>query len=371
MRLTSGRNAIGDDAPATWLDDQAPGSRPGGIIRQHAGAAVAGVLCLALVAVPVSWVLASSGPAPRADHSVKIGAAEHRVIAALSATIDSGSFNMIYSEQPTTAPTSSSGVTTTTCPSFPIMQAPGDGSGATSGKGMAVMCPQSILPGMAISGQGTIDINPFAMVASSNVPGIGPVTLRDNGTDVWEIGGGDYGLSPGSSDTGPGSSLSGFAGLVEGTLGPRQGALAMKGLASPTGYLELDENAITSADQVGTGVVDGVPVTVYQVTLNPSQEAHVAGTTPDEATALRDALAVLDQQGYVGTTVKVSIDGGGFIRQTMSVAKFSDGATQTSELTLSDFGCAGAVLMPGQSGSSSPPSGCSSPDSVTTTTPPP
>ncbi len=175
MRLTSGKNAIDDDAPATWLDDQAPGSRQGGIVRRHAGAAVAGVLCLALVAVPVSWVLASSGPAPRADHSVKIGAAEHRVIAALSATIDSGSFNMIYSEQPTTAPTSSAGVTTTTCPSLPILQAPGDGSGATPGKGMAVMCPESVSPGMAISGQGTIDINPFAMVASSNVPGIGPL----------------------------------------------------------------------------------------------------------------------------------------------------------------------------------------------------
>jgi hypothetical protein len=364
MRPVSGRNAADDDASTTWLDDQAGRPRAGGVIRRHVGAVAAGVLCLALVAVPVSWVLATSGPAPHADHTVKIGAAEHRVIAALSATIDSGSFNMVYSEQPSTAPTGSAGATTTTCPTFPMKQASPDGPSMQTG----LECSSPMLQGIAISGQGTIDINPFAMVASSDVPGIGHVTLRDNGTDVWEIGGGDYGLSPGASDDGPGSSLSGFSGSVEGTLGPRQGALAMKGLASPTGYLELDQNAITSADQIGTGVVDGAPVTVYRVVLDPSQEADVAGTTPDEATAIHAALGVLRQQGYVGTTVDVSIDNGGFIRNTTSVAKFSDGATETSELTLSDFGCAGTVLMPGQSGSSTPPSACSSPDSVTTTT---
>ena len=70
---------------------------------------------------------------------------------------------------------------------------------------------------------GTIDTDPFAMVAVSNVPGLGEITLRDNGTDVWEFGGADYGLAPGVSETGPGASLSGFAGLVEGTLGARQG----------------------------------------------------------------------------------------------------------------------------------------------------
>ena len=77
----------------------------------------------------------------------------------------------------------------------------------------------------------------------------------------------------------PGQSLPGFAGLVEGTLGSRQGALDMMVLANPTGYLELDENAITNAAQVGTDTVDGVPVTVYQVTLDPAQEATVSGTT--------------------------------------------------------------------------------------------
>jgi hypothetical protein len=224
--------------------------------------------------------------------------------------------------------------------------------------------PGSGLQGLAFSGKGTIDTSPFAMVASTNVPSVGPVILRDDGTDVWEIGGGNYGLSPGSSDTGPGSPLSGFSGLVEGTLGPRQGALAMMGLASPTGYLELDQNAITSASQVGTGVVDGVAVTTYQVSLDPAQEANVPGTTSEEATAIRDALALLQRQGYSGTTVNVSIDDAGYIRETVSVASFTDGATQTTDVTFSNFGCAGKVLMPGQQGASSPPAGCVSPDTA-------
>ena len=144
----------------------------------------------------------------------------------------------------------------------------------------------------------------------------------------------------------------------------------MMALASPTGYLELDQNAITSASQIGTGVVDGVPVTVYQVSLDAAQQATVPGATPEEATTISDALAVLEQQGYTGTTIKVSIDAAGYIRQTVSIASFSDGVTQTSETTFSDFGCAGKVLMPGQSGPTAPPAGCVSPDAAVATVPP-
>ena len=184
---------------------------------------------------------------------------------------------------------------------------------------------------------------------------------------MWEIGGGDYGLSPGSTDSGPGQSLPGFAGLVEGTLGQREGASDMMVLANPTGYLELDENAISSADQIGNDTVNGVPVTVYQVTLDPAEEATVTGANAAETSAIQNALDVLKQVGYTGTTVKISIDANGYILRTVSTASFSDGSTQTSETTFSDFGCAGTVLMPGQQGSSAPPAGCVSPDTPTTT----
>jgi hypothetical protein len=342
-----------------WLDDgEAPPRRGTSAVRRILGT-IAALACVAVIGVPVGLVLTSATSRSTSPARLATGPAEHRVLTALSVTIDSGSFNMTFSDQAPTAPSSAP----TTCPSLspvaPLTSGPAKLQD-TNGCGY-------LAQGLTISGQGTIDTNPFAMVAMSNVPGIGSVTARANGTDVWEIGGGNYGLSPGSSSTGPGSPLSGFADLVEGTLGPRQGALAMMGLANPTGYLQLDQNAITSANPAGTGAVDGVPVTIYHVAIDPAQQANVPGATPEEGTAIRNALDVLRQQGYTGTSAKVSIDGAGYIRQTVLVASFADGVTQTSEATLSDFGCAGRVLMPGQSGPTSPPAGCTSPATASST----
>jgi hypothetical protein len=226
-----------------------------------------------------------------------------------------------------------------------------------------------------VTGTGTVDTDPFAMLAVSNVSSVGKVTIRDDGTNIWEFLGSDDGLAPGSSDTGSGQSLPGFAGLVESTLGPRQGALAMGGLASPTGYLDLDQSMISAADQTGTGTVDGVPVTIYEISISPAEEANVANTpgySAGQSKAVTDAAAILKQQGYTGTSEQISIDASGYIRQTRSTAHFSDGSSSTSQTTFSDFGCAGTVLMPGQSGPTAPPAGCVSPDTgvapTTTTT---
>ena len=327
-----------------WLDEDDETSSRSRSWRGLVGTVVA-VVCVGVVIVPLVLALGPARSSTTSGVKVSPGPAKHRVLSALSATIDSGSFDMTYSDQPPTAPSPVPSATTT-CPTSYLEK---------------TVCGYSTPPGLTISGKGTIDTNPFAMVASSDVPGFGSITTRANGTDVWEMGGGNYGLSPGSSSTGPGSPLSGFASSVEGTLGPRQGALAMMGLASPTGYLVLDQNAISSASQIGTGVVDGVAVTVYQVTLGPEQQANVPGATPEEATAIGDALGVLKREGYTGTIVRVSIDSAGYIRETISVASFSDGVTQTSEATFSHFGCAGRVLMPGQSGPTLPPPGCISP----------
>jgi hypothetical protein len=331
---------------------------------------VASVAVLAAVAVPVVLALGTGRTMTAKGAHDHRGLARHRVLAALDTTIASGSFNIAFSQQPLTAPTSTTTTTTTQCPGpQTYTTTPGSSISDTGGTVVITEPPTSSLcypveegPGLAISGQGTIDTDPFAMVVETNVPGFGQITLRDNGTDVWELGGGNYGLTPGSGETGPGSSLPGFAGLVEGTLGAREGATDMMVLANPTGYLELDENAISSADQVGTDTVDGVPVTVYKITLDPAQEATVAGANADEASAIQAALAVLKQEGYTGTSVDIAIDAGGYIRQTTSTAMFADGSSQTSTTTFSDFGCAGTVLMPGQTGSSSPPAGCVSPD---------
>ena len=378
-----------------WFDDSPhPTSRSAR--RGRVWVIVASAACVGALAVPVALVLSSSGPSARpaktASPHLTRGVAEQQVISALSATTSSGSFNVTYQFDPPTPPTVATTTTTTMPPTCNVITvgpndgAPGAGvpAGASSEStrtitecsgGSAASGPSQ---SVAVTGQGTIDTDPFGMVAVSNVSGLGEITLRDNGTDVWEFGGADYGLAPGSSETGPGASLSGFAGLVEGTLGPRQGALAMGGLSSPTGYLDLDQSMITGADQTGTGTVDGVPVTIYEISINPAQGADVPGINAEQAKAITEAAAVLKQQGYTGTTVQVSVDASGYIRQTRSVAHFADGSTTTSESTFSDFGCAGTVLMPGQTGVSAPPAGCVSPDTgvaptttTTSTVPPP
>jgi hypothetical protein len=361
--------------PVTFeeVSDRRPGPRPS---RGRTVARVVSVTVLVAVAVPVILALASARTTTAAHkHS---GVARHRVLAALDTTIASGSFNITFSQQPLTTATSPTTTTTecfTPATSGTVETVPNGVNGEVTVNGImnnpaGQVCTGSVdNSGLAISGTGTIDTNPFAMVVHTQVPGLGQITLRDNGTDIWEYGGGDYGLSPGSTATGPGSSLPGFAGLVEGTLGAREGASDMMVLANPTGYLELDENAISGADQVGTDTVNGVPVTVYQITLDASQEATVTGANAAESSAIQQALSTLKQEGYTGTSTKISIDAAGYILRTDSTAMFSDGSTQSGETTFSDFGCAGTVLMPGQSGSSSPPVGCVSPDTTTTAAP--
>ncbi len=377
-----------------WFEDS-PGGSSRRANRRRVWVVVASVVCIAALAVPVAVALSSSGPtakpAKTASPHLTRGVAERQVISALSATTSSGSFNVSYEFDPPTPPT----VTTTTTTAVPtchvIVVSPGNGvASGVAGEGLppgspstAEECTGSSIGGPSApnssvtTGNGTIDTDPFAMVAVSNVAGLGQITLRDNGTDVWEFGGADYGLAPGSSETGPGASLSGFASLVEGTLGARQGALAMGGLSSPTGYLDLDQSMIAGADQTGTGTVDGVPVTIYQISIAPGQGASIPGLNAEQAKAIADSDAILKQQGFTGSTVQVSIDASGYIRQTRSVAHFSDGSTTSSESTFSDFGCAGTVLMPGQTGDTAPPAGCVSPDTgvapttTTTSTAPP
>ncbi len=224
-----------------------------------------------------------------------------------------------------------------------------------------------------VDGSGTINTSPYAMVASADIGNGLDVSVRLDGSVVYEGQSGDTGLAPVDSEAGDsGSPLPGFAGITESTLGAREGAVAKMGMASPTGYLDLIQPAIGAASQTGSGTVDGVPVTNYQVSNDLSQLAGAAGTSGPESQTITSALAVLQAQGYSSNTAIVSIDGSGFIRQVKSTDTFSDGGTVTLLASFSDFGCAGIVLMPGQTGSGVPPTGCTSPDgpdsSTTTTT---
>ena len=265
------------------------------------------------------------------------------VVDDVNATVASGSYDMTFTD--TTTPS-------TTCPGT------GTGSAATP---CVVGSPLAL---SSISGHGTVDTNPYAMVTVSDVGSLGMITLYDNGTDVWEIGGGDYGLSaPGQA--GPGAPLSGYAGSVEGTVGQVAGALDMQGLASGTGYLDLEAQEIQGAQPAGTGSVDGAPVTIYKLSQSGLEDPDISGLTSEQVQTIRAADAIIESSGFAGKTTWISVDSEGYIREQKTEYTLPDGSTVTADTVLSNFGCAGRVLMPGQHGSGAPPSGCVSPDHAT------
>jgi hypothetical protein len=329
-------------------------------LRRHLGTIVAGAMCAAIVAVPVIWVATSSTSSPRTSHPPKVGGAVHRVLAALGTTTGSGNFAVSYLLTES-GPSSASPPTTGCAPVNPGTSVPG--AGAFGGSCIAAG-PQNV----RVSGQGTIDVSPMAMVVSADVSDLGLLSIRVDATTVWEGAAGDTGLvpSPGVATGSGGQQLSSFAGVVEGTLGTREGAIAMLGMASPNGFLDLSQSAVTGATQTGTGTVDGVSVTDYRVSLDLAKLAQTDGASGDEVTTIDDAVNVLHGQGYTSTTELVAVDSDGFIREITPVAGFADGATVTLDATFSNFGCAGAVLMPGQQGSTGGAT-CSSPDTAVPT----
>jgi hypothetical protein len=360
--MDGGTPANGTEPPADdsklWLDEGGEAS-PAHPRRRRTSIVLAVAACLALIGVPVG-LLAASGPAPAPQASppphhhltLSEGPAKRSVLAALSATTDSGNFAFSY--QLTETPYQSS--TTTVV---------GPSCSATS-------CPPAPVPqSTEVQGLGTINTNPMAMAASAAISSNGvsglQVGVRVDPTTVWEVGYTDNGLTPSSND-GSGQDLPGFAGLVEGTLGSREGAVAMMGMASPTGYLDLVEPAVSSATEVGTATVDGVAVTQYQLSIDPGSLATAPGTSSEEQSTISAAMQKLTSEGYQTMRDLVSIDASGFIRESASTVTFSDGGRVTLDAHFSNFGCAGTVLMPGQGGVSTAPSGCVSTDTGTAPT---
>jgi hypothetical protein len=353
------QNAIPAHEPeegGLWIDEGSTGRRPRRIPRLAAVSVAAA--CLLLIGIPVGLLVSNGSPHPgsHANNPIRIGGgpAKRSVLAALSATTDSGSFNFSYdlTEVPgTTTPTTSS------CPGQPSTPCVGVGGGGTEDS--------------SVQGAGIIDTNPMAMAASASLSEGLQVGVRVSPTMVWEVSYTDNALNPQAND-GSGQSLPDFASITESTLGSREGAVAMMGMASPTGYLNLSQPAITDAAQVGTSTVDGVPVTQYSLAIDPSSLASASNVTSEEASTITAALGVLTAQGYTGIRDLISIDASGFIRESSSTVSFSDGGSVTLDGHFSNFGCAGTVLMPGAPSTSSPPPNCTSPDtgvaSTTTST---
>lgn len=304
-----------------------------------------------LVIVTVVALLAVDRPPSKLRSNAAGHSSSPRLLVRLVAddanvTVASGSYDMTFTD--------------TTSPPTHCEQMGGNGiqfQGPPSGP----TCQSNPLP--SISGHGTVDTNPYAMVAVSQDGPLGTITTYDNGTDIWEIGGGDYGLA-GPGRSGPGAPLSGFAGSVEGTVGQQAGALDMQGLASGTGYLDLEANEIQGAQPAGTGQVDGVPVTIYKLSVTGLQDPDLNGLSPEQVKTMREADAILQETRFSGKTTWVSVDADGYIRETRTTYTLSNGSNVVQDTVLSNFGCAGTVLMPGQSGSTAAPAGCVSPDTA-------
>ncbi len=286
-------------------------------------------------------------PSPGLDH----GEAEQQVLAALATTTATGRFDVSYrfSEalgEPTTT-------TTTGCRDTmrsPVIVVPSaDGSGSLSASGTdsaySTYCMSSGRQAVSVTGSGTVSVSPKVMVVSADISGGLQVSVRVAGDQVWESGGAGYGMAASGSD-GPGQPLSGFANLVEGTLGPREGALAMTRMASPNAYLSIEQSTVDGARIAGTGTVDGIPVTDYEVAIDLDQLRRMDGLTADERTTIDDALGGLHDQGYSGTLDTISVDAQGLIRRVVSVSSFDDGGSVTYDATYTNFACDGSAGEP-------------------------
>jgi hypothetical protein len=357
-----------DEVPVADLSDERKRPRAPGP-RSRRWAAVVLVVALGAAGVVVAAHASNDNGARRrvatGTHrkvaTIDDGQARGDVLSALSTTTASGSFHIRYSL--TSAAGTAPATTTTNAggPCITVVIGGGMSIDRSSPVGKATVdCgyPVTVDPqNVTISGEGVVHLDPTAMVSTANVSGLGEITTRVDGTNVWEDGGGNYGLAP-STKTGPGAPLSQFAGLVMGTLGRREGAIAMSSLASPSGYLDMAKEAIGDASAHGNAVVDGVQVIVYDVTLDTMKSLDRPGLTPEEIATTQAALAVLRSEGYEKTSVQLSVDALGFIRRAQTVIAFSDGGTVSADTTFSDFGCSSVEMLPNGPSIVPDPTGC-------------
>jgi hypothetical protein len=336
-------------------------------VWRHAGIFA---ICAALVAgVIVAALYTGSGRHhPSAIHNVHKSSGTHHshrihrihrihqkdiplLAAAVTTTADSSSFDFTF----TGADTSGTEVN----PGGTVVNPGGTANGYPDAPNSNTA--QSTQTTLSVAGTGVVNTDPYVTLDRTDSESTyGPVSLVVDDSDVWEFGASDAGVNPGT-DSGPGDPLSQFAQVVESSIGTGEGALSMMGLADPYGRLDLAQNMITGATETGTGTVDGDAVTIYAVTINVENEANQAGLSPEQQTTIDQALTVLQNQDYTGTSELVSVDGAGYIREIKTTVTFASGASVVGDQIYSNFGC-GGTLTPGSPLVQPAPAGCVSPD---------
>jgi len=321
-------------------------------------------ICAALAAgAIIAAVYTGSGSHhPHANHGVHKSSGGHHshgihqndvplLAAAVTTTADSSSFDFTF----TGADTSGTQVN----PGGTVVNPGGTANGYSEASNSETA--ESTQTTLSVAGTGVVNTDPYVTLDRTDSGSTyGPVSLVVDDSDVWEFGASDAGVNPGT-DSGPGDPLSQFAQVVESSIGSGEGALSMMGLADPYGRLDLAQNMITGATETGTGTVDGDAVTIYAVTINVENEANQAGLSPEQQSTIDQALTVLRNQDYTGTSELVSVDSAGYIREIKTNVTFSTGASVIGDQIYSNFGC-GGTLTPGSPLVQPAPAGCVSPD---------
>ena len=328
------------------MTELSPAPEPVEPSRRRRGLLIGAVVVLAVAAIPVAASLGGGDDTGGGGKGPLVvnGDAITSVRAAVGTTLAAGSYDMDFTLQSTPADQPAQGCT-------PIYRLPANaptdsgGSASSAGGSNAVVCVARPLGSSNLqgSGHGTVNFDPFAMVITSNTSAASNVTVYVNTTTMWE------GYAGGVSGYGAtGVPLSRFASTVENALGQGQGAVAMLGLASQGGYLNLEQEAVATATAAGTGSVDGTPVAYYDVTLDLTKLVDAPNLTDEERTTMQDAIPLLAQGGYSGTTETIGIDSAGYIREVTATTKYADGSSSTRHTILSNFGCASKVYTPDQ-----------------------
>ena len=150
---------------------------------------VAAAVVVALVAVPIVFGLWRDDSDPG---TVRIDGSDAKgtVLAALDATVGSGSYDLTFTfhVEPGTA-----------APSAPVCHETKETGVRSCTEVVAVQ------RSVDVTGQGTVNTDPYAMTVVSQVSNLGLITLFVNGTSVWEVGGAGYGVDGSGVGNSPGA----------------------------------------------------------------------------------------------------------------------------------------------------------------------
>jgi hypothetical protein len=196
----------------------------------------------------------------------------------------------------------------------------------------------------AAQGYGVADLDPQALSVSTTPGCISAVSLRVDGTDVWDV-------YEGSDPSGPPSEISewtmasllDFQSSVDICLGNELGALATIGMCSPSGQLAVSAQAIATATPIGTVTVNGESAEQYQVSIDPAGFLEQPNSTPAENDALQGAVTEI---GTNPMTATVDVDTAGYIVEMDLSIAYADGVTATHSIVLSNFDSAGTIELP-------------------------